>query len=122
MSSLVSLERFKAHLKLRIGPAESPPSAFDEDLQGKLDAAESSVLRYLRRPSDVEWTAEIASWLEGSPLVAPPPEVIQTILIEGAVLYAFTGEEVDQPKRNFPGGLTATSEALLYRYRQPIAR
>lgn len=89
--ALVTTEVARRHLKRR--PAGSPLTDDDSDIDLKLTQAEAVILAYIARPTDVDWTAEIASWdATGAPAVVPA--VIQAaVLMQLAHLYAHRGDE-----------------------------
>ena len=101
MADLVTLAELKAHL--RLSTPEGDPE--DPDLQAKLDAAEQTVLDYLKQPD--------ATVFEGD------ASVRAAVLIQAGLLYRFRGDDEIATGRSAEGELNPTVVALLYRKRDP---
>jgi hypothetical protein len=92
----------------------------DEDnflLQMYLDQATDTILNYIARDDDEDWTDEIAAWTEET----VPGDVKATILKLAAKFYRFRGDsaEGEEPMPRdgfFPDDL----RWLLARYRDPV--
>lgn len=125
MALIATLEDLQKHLRLPVGQS-SPLSDDEADMTEKLETAQELVLDYIARPADLSWTERIASWVSGlpstSPATIPPAKIKHAILMQAAELWGFRGDDLDGPKREAPGDLSPTIKALLYSYRDPIAR
>lgn len=115
---IATLAQLQAHLRLPVG-ADSPLTTAEADLQLKLEQAQALILDYIARPADEAWTAEIASWISGSPIVAAPPQVQAAILMQAAELYRFRGDDLEAPADRQVGDLSPAIKTMLYRFKDP---
>lgn len=109
MATLVTIEDAKAQAGITIT---------DDDalIDLHLNQAEAFVLRHIRRPTDVDWTAEIAAWT---------PETVP-LHIQAAILRMFVnlhsdrGDEPANRWRETVNGLPPEVDVLLRPYRDHV--
>jgi hypothetical protein len=105
VANLVTLSQAKSHLRV-IDDAQ------DDDILGKLDAAESIVLDYIN--TTVTWRTTTAAWTEDT----VPTFVRAAILLQLGELFKFRGDN-DGPKHE-AGQLSPVVTNLLRRSRDPV--
>lgn len=117
---MVSLETALKHLHLVAG--EGSPDPVSVEVADKLAQAEAIVLAYIARPTDDDWTAEIASW-QASPAVELPGGVKAAILAQLGELYVVRGDvarATDVTVVRVDGQLSPLVRAYLAPYRDPV--
>jgi len=105
---LVTLEAAIARFKV-------PEDEDEDNLRAMLIQAQGVVLDYIARPSDEDWTAEIAAWDDET----VPEAVAAAILVQFGELYRFRGDDSDATKQEH-GFLSPRVHGLLRRYRDPV--